>query len=765
MSIVDSRSIRFVYIRNIMKINKSFIRIALAAGLVGLAACGGSDSSANRNRNAAIATNVSHIEGQLLVSNPATEQILTTQNEFKIAMDVDYQAKGSGDNTNYDLRNAFSNFQVSAIKVAPETSNFAETIWSTCPVIARLEMSPKKVDPTAAHALRLQFRETTAAVPCNSTPSEKKKTFNIYVMSNENALAYVEDDAVVSLEDLKLDSVFTDLTMYSVLSEVIYPNLAVDPWVSSITFSSTKINDYQPSALSATSDASGLKVSWARSADLSEKDLVGYNIEWSSVEDFTTVSGNLAIAENIETAVIESCSVTRSIPLQKNQDLFVRLTPRIADNDKADPISVKITRTADDFLCPVDKPEAPTNVAAKITEDGNSVEVSWDAVAPTDSKMDYCVSQEDPSKTDGQQFENVGCSPTSPLIIDHGVNMQFGSGKATYVVTAVDLTLHSISDFSTPITVDVPVTSSIADISSSLTDDGSVLFRWKPLSSNLSKKYSVLELFETIMFFDVNREIPCRADMTPSQFMGETMRFLQANGLDQKWLISHIRIIRSIDGGQILSPESLGTEFKPGATVSTCILRMGPWGLSKLAAGSYKFPAETGVETSTTLAPVVEETAKTAIVTETATEVQLPAAAVEVAVNVEDVYSGFGVTASDVKSIEYQIDAGSWTAVTPGAALKIAKAASKMAIRVTKTNGEIVVSEKAIVRPEESTDATVAATDTTMAPADTTAPVTTEAPASSESSSSNNILLYIVGFVILTIIAGLFFKKKSASTK
>ena len=160
----------------------------------------------------------------------------------------------------------------------------------------------------------------------------------------------------------------------------------------------------------------------------------------------------------------------------------------------------------------------------------------------------------------------------------------------------------------------------------------------------------------------------------------------------------------------------------------------------------------------TTVAPVVEETAKTAIVTATATEVQLPATAVEVTVKVEDVYPGFGVTASDVKSIEYQIDAGSWTAITPGAPLKIAKSASKMAIRVTKTNGEEVVSEKVIVRTEELTD-------TTLAPAETTAPVTADAPESSDSSSSNNTLLYILGLIIVAGAAGFFFKKKSASTK
>ena len=161
----------------------------------------------------------------------------------------------------------------------------------------------------------------------------------------------------------------------------------------------------------------------------------------------------------------------------------------------------------------------------------------------------------------------------------------------------------------------------------------------------------------------------------------------------------------------------------------------------------------------------MEETAKAAIVTATETEVQLPAMDLNFALNLIDVYAGFGVKASDVKSVEYQVADGSWVPLTKDEAIKIPKKASKLSVRVTKTNGEEVVSEKAIVRTEESTDTTVAETETTMAPAETTAPVTTEAPASSDSSSSNNTLLYILGFVIVAAAAGFFFKKKSTSTK
>ena len=55
-----------------MKIKKSFIRIALAAGLVGIAACSGSSSSDTtvvRQKNAALATNVQKYVGSATSEN------------------------------------------------------------------------------------------------------------------------------------------------------------------------------------------------------------------------------------------------------------------------------------------------------------------------------------------------------------------------------------------------------------------------------------------------------------------------------------------------------------------------------------------------------------------------------------------------------------------------------------------------------------------------------------------------------------------------
>ena len=748
-----------------MKINKSFIRIALAVGLIGLAACSGSDSSSSRQKNSALATNASHIEGTLLVPNRAGGQLIAND-EYKISLDVNYQAKGSGDNTNYVLSNAFSNFQLSPITVSQGSKDFSQTTWSTCPVDAHLGVYRDETDLTAVNFLSLRFQETTAALGCDVKPSTKKASIQIMVMSTGPTMAHVEDNAVVSLQDLQLDKIFSDTENYYVSPLVEYPTDTDSDWKGSLVFSSTKISDYQPSALTATSSAAGIAVGWTRSADLTAQDQLGYNIEWST-DEFVTISGNLTITDNVEQATIDSCLITRGIAtLQNTTNLYLRLTPKIADTDKAEPISVQVTRANGDFQCSVDKPAAPTNVSAKISADGNSVEVSWDAVTIADSQVEYCVFQQDPSQTDGPEFFNVGCSDTSPLVVDYSTNFLLGNGKATYVVATSNLTLHSISDGSAPITIDTPTTPVITEISSSLTDDGSLLFRWKPLSSSLSAEFAEIELFETILFFDVNRDIPCSADLSPAEFMTGMSSFMKANAVDQAWVIDHLRIIRSIDGGQIFSPEALGSEFKPGSTVNICMLRLGPWGVSKLTPASFTYPAASGVAT----APVVDDTAKAAIVDATATEVQLPAADVEVAVDLTELLKGFSVAASDVSTVEYQVADGSWVALSKGDALKIPKSAAKLSVRVTKKNGEKVVSEKALVHAEASTDTTMApadttaaSADTTMAPADTTAPVTTEAPASSDSSSSNNTVLYILGFVIVAGAVVMILKKKSAS--
>ena len=221
-------------------------------------------------------------------------------------------------------------------------------------------------------------------------------------------------------------------------------------------------------------------------------------------------------------------------------------------------------------------------------------------------------------------------------------------------------------------------------------------------------------------------------------------------------------------GDRAITGDSVTLVFpeKPAAFVDSTTAQSGETTDSSTASTATTVDAEV----TTTVAPVADDTAKAAIVDATATEVQLPATDVEVAVDLTELLKGFSVAASDVSTVEYQVAGGTWVTLAKGDALKIPKSASKLSLRVIKKNGEKVVSEKALVHAEASTDTTMAPADTTaasdtstMAPAESTAPVTTEAPASSDSSSSNNTALYILGFAIVAGAVVMILKKKSAS--
>ena len=100
-----------------MKINKSFFRIALAAGLIGLAACGGSDSSSNRERNSAIETNVKRYEGTIQVSGRDFGS-RNSPDKYAVSFDLNLDAVSTqefvtGTTTSLgDFRNAFSQFSI-----------------------------------------------------------------------------------------------------------------------------------------------------------------------------------------------------------------------------------------------------------------------------------------------------------------------------------------------------------------------------------------------------------------------------------------------------------------------------------------------------------------------------------------------------------------------------------------------------------------------------------------------------------------------------
>jgi uncharacterized protein YaiE (UPF0345 family) len=154
----------------------------------------------------------------------------------------------------------------------------------------------------------------------------------------------------------------------------------------------------------------------------------------------------------------------------------------------------------------------------------------------------------------------------------------------------------------------------------------------------------------------------------------------------------------------LIVASELGEGFVPGTTVWIDIQANSQFGLSKPTTTSYLYPVPaTAVATTvapvTTLAPAADATAKAAVITPAATEVQLPADQnITIVVNSAEVAKGFAVPEKDIKSIEYRVAKGVWKALSKQASLNIPKSASNFSVRVTKNDGKTVVSEKNIVR-------------------------------------------------------------------
>jgi len=770
-----------------MKINKSFIRIALAVGLVGLAACGGSDSS-SRNRNSAVATNVKRYQGTIQVSGTEYGS-RSNPDTYTVGFDMNLDAVSTQEFTTGttpsrgDFRNAFSKFSIEKNSDNKGTLDLSTIKWAQCPYDSYLYKSPNTSMSEFQIVLVEAPNSDIASAPCGQPALREDKYHQAglwtsdgeYVRPEANArylTFYFRDSLGDTSEDFpSLISILPNgLDPYFDASKNVYANVAVSPYSEpynnnfALSLSSTKVKDYQPYELNLTSQAGTLDVSWKRSADLVDTDVVTYELSWSTDNSKWVESIPL---DDVIDYKIPACLVNPRNDLASGTKVYVQLIAKDKAGIMSPAVFKRVTIGANDVQCETAKPiAAPTGFVIDTSK--KQIIASWNALEDQKSNdvIKYCVSEINPNLPDStsedlmlqQDSVIVDCTNETKLSLG-SLRYETKRSEAKYYVQAFAGS-GAVSARSEIQTITVPKEENVSGLTVTL-DEGGLSAKWKPTS---------IESYDRVLLlYAVNLETTCEKFyeyLVEGQRSGELPDDLRNN----------VGMVFNAENFFIGS-DRLGDKFVPGAKVTVCAKRLnnGAWGDSPdWSSAIYTYPL-TAVETTeaskatdapaTTLAPVVEETARTAIVTSTATEVQLPAAAVEVTVKVEDVYAGFNVSASDVKSIEYQIDAGSWIAVTPGSSLKIAKAASKLAIRVTKTNGEEVVSEKAIVRTEESTDTTVAESDTTMAPADTTAPVTTDATDSSDSSSSNNSLLYILGFVIVAGAAGFFFKKKSTSTK
>ena len=782
-----------------MKINKSFIRIALAVGLVGLAACSGSSSSSGRQKNSALATNVKHYEGVLSFQHMSgSDNEVATGDQYTVGFDLDLDTVSSnGLQTNQykgDFRKAISNLSIAGFETNTGSTDLSTVAWANCPIESSFySWTGSKLD-----LMMIMFAEapndTVKNAACGQPSNPSDSTYGIrgfydadgnYVSTTSDrrfTLRFdLEQGVEIPADTTKLGSILPDaLDSGFSYSAVSANNKANDGYSSTgykLNLSSKKVKDYQPFELTATPQAATIDLNWKRSADLEPTDALTYDLLWSTDKFETTQSIPL---DDVTDYSIPACLVNPDNGLAADSKVSLQLVAIDKDGIRSPALEQSVSTSADTVQCPpaitLAAPTGFTVVGSK-----EKITATWTAIENPDSNsaVTYCVSELNPNPADStsenwidqQESVMVSCSTEATTRI---FGIAYNTTKETkYFVQALSES-GAVSPRSEIQTIPTPKTENVAGLKVAAGDEG-LNVKWKP---------SGYKSFDEVdIFFAVNSDKPCSDDLYSELF--KNMDNIDNAG-------STVGAVVNTES-YFISNDRLGDAYVPGAVVTVCAKRFvwTLWGASSdWVSATYTNPltststpvaevtttvASAAVATTeapkatdapaTTLAPVVDATAKAAIVDSTATEVKLPAGDINLEINLADVYTGFGVTASDVKSVEYQIADGSWVSLTKGKSIKIPKTASKLSVRVTKTSGEKVVSEKAIVHTEAATETTVATSDTTMAPADTTAPVTTEAPASSGSSSSNNTVLYILGFAIVAGAVVMFLKKKSATTK
>ena len=766
-----------------MKINKSFIRIALATGLIGIAACGGSDSSSNRERNAAIATNVKRYEGTIQVSgrdfgSPTSPDRYTVGFDMNLDV-VSTQEFTTGTTTSRgDFRNAFSKFSIEKAPGNQGTLDLSSVKWAQCPYDSYFRTSD-----TAMPEFVIVFVEAPnpdiASAPCGQPTLREDKYHQAGLWTSNGEYVRPADDAryltlcfrqqqeigtedfpsLVSLLPEGLDPYFDASKNVQAVVGVVPYSL---PWDANfaLSLSSTKLKDYQPYEFTATPNAATIDLSWKRSADLIETDVVSYDLLWST-DAGRNLAGTVPL-EDVTGYTLPGCLLNPQNDLAAGSKVSVRLVAKDPAGIRSVALEKSVSVTADTVQCPTTTPiAAPTGFTVVASQE--KITASWTAIENPDPEVavNYCVSEVNPNLPDPTSDEFalrndsavIECTSETTLdIFDIG----YENTKETKYFVQVQAASGVLSARSEIKTITTPKQPNVAGLTVSATSEG-LNIKWNSSGEETAN--------QVILLFSVDVNMNC--DQTFADLKTATK-----TRIGIKDVMNRIGAVINAETF-LLSIDRLGNEFVPGSVLTVCAKRMGisrwsespDWGIA-----TYTNPSTTDAPVAT-IAPAVEETAKAAIATATETEVQLPAMDLNFPINLTDVYTGFGVKASDVKSVEYQVADGSWVPLTKDESIKIPKTASKLSVRVTKTNGEKVVSEKAIERTEVTTDTTMAPTDSSAAPVDaeapvvTEAPVTTEAPESSDSSSSNNILVYIFGIIIVAGGAGFFFKKKSASAK
>ena len=756
-----------------MKIKKSFIRIALAAGLVGIAACSGSSSSDTtvvRQKNAALATNVQKYTGTATSENwedaNATDYSTAPfrkNDKYTFSFDLNLDTvdanessptseascwlytngtsvnkKGTdcdenADNTWYqrsmqsDFRRAVSNFSLSGVSTNTGTEDLSKVVWAKCPIAAEFMPSyPAWTGSNAEYKKELKvatneifgFNRTFVEAPnesfvdadCNPVPAgtqtvgssvpkvlydssgnavqangtmfniivygkyENNKSTSIGTFPAANGSPKLKDILPKGIDDLVAKGSQASMNILGKKDFTVTQNYSGQTYSNTYrmgshgkiqSLSSSKVKDYAPFNLAATVDASGIAASWKRSADLVATDPVTHVVQWST-DGFTNQIETIKTLG--ETLALPSCSLDPKDSLSVGATISVRvyaLDPNAIPSASTDVVTVK--KAAGTIVCPTAKLAAPKIVASSFSIENMEYTISWTAPADAGtSEISYCVE----SSTNGFATEDeiyLECGITETTL-----NLWYlGTAKASFRVSAIRDT-GTVSPASVSVDVNSPETAPVTNPKATLSGE------------------------------DI------RVSWTNSQVSGVDNKRAQISwglqGKTERGVQSGSGYIDGASNYLILASE-LGEGFVPGTTVWIDVQACSEFGCSKPTTTTYLYPVATStavattVATATTLAPAADATAKAAVITPAATEVQLPADQnITIVVNSAEVAKGFAVPEKDIKSIEYRVAKGVWKALSKQASLNIPKSASNFSVRVTKNDGKTVVSEKNIVR-------------------------------------------------------------------
>ena len=727
---------------------KTFIRLAVASVLVGLAACGGSDSNSDRQRNAAIETNTIHYSGTIKpVDSDEVYQV-----DFDLNLDTESSIPISFPNTSNwvgDYRRAFSNLSLTKLGEFSSDYDLTASTWAQCPYSA--SFSSDVDDKSKLDYFVVQFAESTdsetVSAECGD-PREGEMAAGLYDAQNMNVTESNSKRLYFSLVASPIASVESNAgTLKTFLPNGIpsstqtadsnlYGNLrtpvAYDPLGISegpfkdrhlyVKLGSEKLKDYAPFDVMAVPDDAGLGIKWKPSVDLDPEEIAAYIVRVSN-DNFVenVMSFSFGDEEIVTDFYLSGCEIKNTFPQLRTGDVLSVKVEGMKQRSYAGAESkvVTVQKTDDNLNCSPKAVASPKNVTSTFDGKTGTYSVKWDA--GDDAENLYCV------QSTSDQFAGIDGMETICVGYEQGLTAEWMGWKSRSFRVVAHGPDGSISLPSETTELAIPGVNPVTDVEASITDEG-VKVNWKPAAQPAGFEVNTFSLQWAVLDGD------------------------KPNGEIKD---GYVRFSNTFT----IPVSEYPAAFVPGSEMVIAVVPCSSHTCGDPNSVSLQYPGtNTPVESTTsTLAP--DAAAKSAVADPAVTEIVLPQGGQDVSITPVDIAAGFGVGKQDLQSVEWKISDGDWVTLAEGSSISIPKNAKKLTVRVTKKNGETVESVKTISAPAESTD-------TTMAPDDTTpAESTVVSPEPDSGSGGINPLLIVLAIIVALGAIGAFVKLKKPTSR